>query len=134
MESVFRGIDISATGLAAEWKRMEVTANNVANAETTQTADGGPYRRRRVVFSTALDEMAGVQIKGVERDQGPPRLLFDPSHPDANPETGYVAMPNIQLPMEMVDLMSAGRAYEANLTAMRNFKQIAEETIRSLRG
>ena len=134
MESIFKGMDISATGLKAEWKRMEVTANNVANAETTRTADGGPYRRQRVVFATALDEMAGVRVKGVVSDDTAPRLQFDPSHPDADPETGYVAMPNVKLPMEMVDLMSAGRAYEANLTAMRSFKQIAEETIRSLRG
>jgi flagellar basal-body rod protein FlgC len=131
-ESLFRSFDISGSGLHAEWVRLQVVANNVANAETTRTPDGGPYRRRHVVFSTVLDGLNGVNVRGVVPSQDPPRRVYDPGHPDADAE-GFVAMPNVKVPMEMVDLLTASRAYEANLIAMRNFKQICEETLKLLR-
>jgi len=131
-EALFRSFDISGSGLHAEWVRLQVVANNVANAETTRTPEGGPYRRRHVVFSTLLDGLNGVRVRGVVPSQEPPRTVYDPGHPDADAE-GFVAMPNIKVPMEMVDLLTASRAYEANLIAMRNFKQICEETLKLLR-
>jgi len=131
-DGLFKGMDISATGLHAEWKRMHVVANNLANAETTQTPDGGPYRRQQIVFSTMLNQMNGVTVRGVQASTLPPRLVYNPSHPDAN-EEGFVAMPDVKVPMEMLDMMTATRAYEANLVCMRKFKQICEEAIKLLR-
>ncbi len=131
-DRLFRAMDISASGLRAEWLRMQVVANNVANAETTRTPRGGPYRRRQVVFSTLLDRLSGVRVKGVVPSPGPFRTVYNPGHPDAD-EDGFLKMPNVKLPMEMIDLLTASRAYEANLMAMRNFRQISEETLKLLR-
>ena len=131
-DELFRTMDISASGLRAEWIRLQVIANNLANAETTRTPEGGPYRRQHVVFSTLMDRLHGVEVQGVISSNDPPRMIYDPGHPDANAE-GYLAMPNVRAPMEMIDMLTASRAYEANLLAMRNFKQICEETIKLLR-
>jgi flagellar basal-body rod protein FlgC len=131
-DALFRGMEISASGLHAEWVRMQVLANNMANAETTETPEGGPYRRQNVVFSTLMNELSGVTVRGITKSAGPPKLVYDPSHPSAD-EQGFVAMPDVKLPMEMLDLMTATRAYEANLACMRRFRQICEEAIKLLR-
>jgi len=131
-DSLFRTLDISASGLRAQWVRMQVVANNVSNADTTQTPEGGPYRRRQVVFSTMLDGLSGVDVVGVMASNAPPRMVYEPGHPDADAQ-GYVAMPDVKLPLEMVDMLTASRAYQANLMAMKNFKAICEETLRLLR-
>jgi flagellar basal-body rod protein FlgC len=131
-EDLFKAIGISGSGLRAEWVRMQVIANNLANADTTETPEGGPYRRQHVVFATVLNEMNGVQVRGIVSSNAPPRMVFNPGHPDANAE-GFVAMPNVEPPEEMVDMLMASRAYEANLAAMHNFRQICEETIKLLR-
>jgi len=131
-EDLFKAIEISGSGLRAEWVRMQVIANNLANADTTETPEGGPYRRQHAVFATVLNEMNGVQVRGIVSSNAPPRMVFNPGHPDANAE-GFVAMPNVEPPEEMVDMLMASRAYEANLAAMRNFRQICEETIKLLR-
>jgi len=131
-DSLFRTLDISASGLRAQWVRMQVVANNVSNADTTQTPEGGPYRRRQVVFSTMLDGLSGVDVVGVVASNAPPRMVYEPGHPDADAQ-GYVAMPDVKLPLEMVDMLTASRAYQANLMAMKNFKAICEETLRLLR-
>jgi len=133
-EGFFKGMDISATGMQAEWMRMQVVANNVANADATRTPSGGPYRKQHVLFSTVMDELAGVQVMGVVPSTDGPRMVYDPSHPDADKGTGYVAMPNIKVPLEMIDLLTAGRAYEANLAALRNFRRVCEEAIKVLGG
>jgi len=141
----FRALDISASGAAAERFRMEVVANNIANASSTRTAEGGPYRRREVVFSAVLEQqmggsardttrrdagahLGGVQVIGVVEDQSVLPLVYKPGHPDAN-DQGYVAMPNVKLPMEMVDLMTATRSYEANVRVMQAFRQVAEQAL-----
>ena len=129
---VFRSMDISASGLHAEWVRMQVVANNVANAETTRTPEGGPYRRQHVVFTTMLDALEGVDVAGVVSSDDAPTMVYKPGHPDAGPD-GMVAMPAVKVPLEMVDLLTASRAYEANLAAMRNFKQICDAAINLLR-
>ena len=134
---------ISASALRAERLRLDTIASNLANANTTQTVEGGPYRRRNVVFVAepfesdfaatieALTEQGarqGVKVSEVVEDQSPPRLVFDPGHPDANPE-GYVAYPNVNPVTEMVDLMAATRAYEANVQAVNATKRMAEAAL-----
>lgn len=128
---IFRPWQISASGMQAEWKRMQVIAGNLANAETTRTPSGGPYRRRQIVFSTTLNEMQGVRASGMVTSSEPPRMVHDPGHPDANAR-GYVAMPNVNRPEEMVDMMSASRAYQANLAAMGSMKRVFNESIKLL--
>ncbi len=136
--------DISASGLAAERQRMEVVANNIANAHTTRTPGGGPYRRQQVVFAAALQsalggaasgvgEVGGVRVVGIQPDLSALPRVYSPGHPDAD-EDGFVTMPNVKLPNEMVDLMTASRAYEANLKALRTFKKMAEQALSLLRG
>jgi flagellar basal-body rod protein FlgC len=151
---MFDAFDISASALTAERMRMDVTAENLANAQTTRTANGGPYRRKEVVqeangdggFAGALASaraagvgtgsgggpQGGVKVTGVTEDQTPNRLVYDPSHPDANAQ-GYVSMPNVNPVTEMVDLITASRSYEANVTAMQTAKQMFTKTLDLLR-
>lgn len=121
----FSSFDISATGLFAQRTRLDVIANNIANAETTRTIEGGPYRRQHVTFQEALDDKlrvgAGVEVESVEADPTPARMTYDPGHPDAGPD-GYVAMPNVNVIEEMVNMTAATRSYEANVTAMNAAK------------
>ena len=151
--SFFGALDISASGLSAERMRMDVVAENLANAQTTRGPDGGPYRRKEVVLATAQGEgfrtalagavgsvpgqrasqqPGGVQVAGIVEDQGAPRRIYDPGHPDADAD-GYVAMPNVNPVTEMVDLISASRAYEANVTAMQTAKTMFTKTFELLR-
>jgi flagellar basal-body rod protein FlgC len=140
---LFDAIDISGSGLSAERLRMDVTAENLANANTTRGPDGGPYRRKSVVleqqgggaggFGAALSRArGGVQAAGIVEDPAPPRRMYDPGHPDADAD-GYVAMPNVNPVTEMVDLITASRAYEANVTAMQTAKTIFTKTLEILR-
>jgi len=130
--SLFRSFDISASGLTAERLRMDTIANNLANVNTTRTARGGPYRRQMVVFEERLAQVmgrgglrgAGVRVRRIVEDDDPPRLEYNPHHPDAN-EEGYVAMPNVNVVTEMVDMISASRAYEANIAALNAAKAMA---------
>jgi flagellar basal-body rod protein FlgC len=136
-------LEISASALRAERLRLDVIASNLANANTTRTAEGGPYRRRNVVFvaqdmesdfAATIEALAeqgareGVKVARVIDDPTPPRLVFEPGHPDANPE-GYVAYPNVNPVGEMVDLMAATRAYEANVQAVNATKRMAEAAL-----
>ncbi|HLH25582.1 MAG TPA: flagellar basal body rod protein FlgC [Chloroflexota bacterium] len=135
---------IAGSGLTAQRLRMDVTASNIANAEATRTADGGPYKRESVVFtprpaagglrllSTAgaggAAPTQGVQVQAIVQDQSPPREVLDPSHPDADAD-GYVAFPNVDLVTEMTDMMSASRAYEANVTMINVAKNMAQRAL-----
>jgi flagellar basal-body rod protein FlgC len=150
---MFDALNVSATGLTAERLRMDVTAENLANAQTTRGADGQPYRRKEVVlaeiqsggFGSQLaraigaggaggtgSQPGGVEVAGITQDQTPGKLVYDPGHPDADAE-GYVRMPNVDTVAEMVDLISAQRAYEANVTAMNAAKQMFSKTLDLLR-
>ena len=138
--NLFSAADISATGMSAERLRMEVVANNIANANSTHSADGGPYKRKQLVFSAVLDRNAsgasglqGVRVVGEESDQTPFPEVYMPGHPDADKD-GIVKMPNVKLPNEMVDLITASRSYEANLKALTSFKQMIEQTLSLLQG
>ncbi len=133
---------ISSAGLSVQRQRMETIASNLANAETTRTAEGGPYRRQDVVVSSIPmdDEFAAVLktelgekltqalVTRVIRDQNEPRVVFNPSHPDAN-EAGYVAMPNIDAITEMVNMITTARSFEANVTAIEAAKSLAMRAI-----
>lgn len=114
--SSFDSMRISASGLSAERLRMDTITSNMANASTTRTADGGPYRRKVAVFQEALDKQMnpiGVKAVGIEEDKSDLRYEYDPSNPDANKE-GYVAYPNVNVLNEMADMIASTRAYEAN--------------------
>lgn len=143
---LFDAIEVAGSGLAAERLRMDVTAGNLANAQTTQGANGQPYRRREVVLqeaqagpsfgdvlaSASASPVSGVQVAGVVEDASPPRKVYDPGHPDADAQ-GYVTLPNVNPVTEMVDLISASRSYEANVTSMQTAKTLFSKTLELLR-
>jgi flagellar basal-body rod protein FlgC len=122
------GINATSSALTAEQVRMDIVAQNIANAYTTKDVNGGPYKRRMVTFESVLagNEKSehGVRIGKVSEDQKPGEVIHMPGHPHAGPD-GLVQMPNVQLPVEMVDLMAASRAYEANLSVARNSRSLA---------
>ena len=132
--SLFGALDISASGLSAERMRMDVTAENLANAQTTRGANGQPYRRKEVILQTAggARGAGGVQVAQIAEDTTPGKLVYDPGHPDANAQ-GYVQMPNVDTVTEMVDLIDSSRSYEANVTAMQASKQMFSKTLDLLR-
>jgi flagellar basal-body rod protein FlgC len=134
----FTAMEVSASGLSAQRTRMNVASSNLANAQTTQAADGGPYRRKDVVMTsvdiadvqgTQFEQVVkGVAVQEITNDTKAPRLEYDPGHPHANPE-GYVAYPNINPVEEMVDMITASRAYEAGITAMSTAVNMAERAL-----
>ncbi len=140
--SLFSALSISASGMAAERTRAEILTENLANAETTRTPDGGPYRRKDVVFqatsvaspfgsafSAAMGaEPAGVTVAEVVTDQSDPDQRYLPNHPDAGPD-GYVAFPRINPAEEMVNLMNASRSYQANVASMSAVKDMIVHSI-----
>lgn len=162
MSGLLSAIDISSKGLTVQRAKMNVVAENIANAETTETKEGGPYRRKRVLvneekqtvpFSSVLKQadtrlvrtqpghrlgkapaignkidMPTVDMKEVEDPASSFKLVYDPSHPDADSE-GYVKMPDIEVINEMVDMMSASRAYEANTVAISSAKKMAKDAL-----
>ncbi len=138
MNTLNGALSASASGLNAEKTRIEVAVSNLANADTTRGPDGQPYRRRDVVlatdqtqsFDSALGQTGavGVQVAGVVQDPTAPHMRYDPTHPDANAE-GYVAMPNVSAPEEMVNMLGAARAYQANLSAIGLIRDLIQKAI-----
>ena len=136
----FTSMDISASALAAERTRMNLISSNLANVNSTRSADGGPYRRKDAVFTSApapgsfgaalskASQARGVEVTQIVEDQNPPRLQYEPNHPDAD-QAGYVAYPNINVVEEMADMISASRSYEANVTAAQAAKSMALKTL-----
>lgn len=135
----------AGSALTAQRLRMDVIASNLANAEATSTPDGGPYKRERVVFAPMLRDSlnrlsgapgsvasgaapGGVEVTGIVQDDAEPRLVFDPTHPDADAD-GFVAYPNIDLVTEMTDMLSASRSYEANITVVNVAKSMAQRAL-----
>jgi flagellar basal-body rod protein FlgC len=133
---LFDALDASGSALSAERLRMDVTAENLANAQSTRAANGtGPYKRKEVVleqagssFADSLQAARGVRVAGIVEDSTPPRRVYDPGHPDADAQ-GYVTMPNVNTVTEMTDLIGASRAYEANVTAMQTAKSMFARTL-----
>jgi flagellar basal-body rod protein FlgC len=164
MAGIFSGLEISASGMRAQRIRQNAISSNLANAETSRTDDGGPYRRQFVVFTADSDRRDirllnkepalqgtrtdgghlpvppanfprderffgnGVSVAEIREDSRPPKMVYDPAHPDAD-ENGYVAMPNINVIEEMTDMISATRAYEANVTAFNATKSMAMQAL-----
>jgi len=163
MDGIFGGLHISASGMRAQRIKQNVITSNLANAETTRTSEGGPYRRQFVVFEADQAETlsgsgrerglagtttrsghldipgdrftleslrlgAGVHVAEIGKDEREPQLMFQPNHPDADAE-GYVAMPNVNVVEEMADMISATRAYEANVTAFNATKQMLLQAV-----
>ena len=134
----FTAMEVSASGLAAERTRMNVAASNLANAQTTQAAGGGPYKRRDVTLAAVgvagagdapyAEAVKGVSVSQITQDAKPPRLEYDPGHPQANAQ-GYVAYPNVNPVEEMVDMITASRAYEAGITTMTTAVNMAERAL-----
>lgn len=145
MSSLFGSLSVSASGMSAERLRMDVTAENLANADTTRGPDGGPYRRKEVVLQTIggssfADALAGagrqatggVEAAAIVDDPSPLRRVYDPGHPDADKD-GYVTLPNVDSVTEMVDLITSSRGYEANVQAMNAAKSMFTKTLDLLR-
>ncbi|MBN1576157.1 MAG: flagellar basal body rod protein FlgC [Chitinispirillaceae bacterium] len=164
LAGIFSGLEISASGMRAQRIRQNAISSNLANAETSRTDDGGPYRRQFVVFTAQSDQRDvrllnkepalqgaqtdsghfpippanfprderffgnGVAVAEIREDSRPPRMMYDPAHPDAD-EQGYVAMPNINIIEEMTDMIAATRAYEANVTAFNATKSMATQAL-----
>ncbi len=140
--SMFNAINVSATALTAEKTRIDVISKNMANANTTRATGGMPYRREMVLFkekkptsfSNYLSDASkkylneGVSVNGIVEDTTPFKLVYDPGHPDAN-EDGYVQMPNVEMVKEMVDMIDAYRAYEANVTAINTSKTLLTKAL-----
>jgi flagellar basal-body rod protein FlgC len=136
MIQMLGGIDSTASALAAERTRIEVITQNIANANTTRGIDGKPYQRQHVIFEAALSQaQAGgvephaVTVGRIEPDSRPARLVYNPGHPDADKETGMVAMPDINIHEEMADMIAASRAFEANLAVVKNARAMAMQTL-----
>ena len=132
--NLLAGIDITADALSAQKTRLDVVAQNIANAQTTRTPQGGPYQRQVVSFETELKRQADgaslqtVKVSSIAADPAPGQQVYDPQHPDAGPD-GMVKMPNVNLAYEMVDLITASRAYEANLSFAKNARLLAQKTL-----
>ena len=138
----FNSIKASASGLSAQRLRMNLISGNLANANTTRTKEGGPYRRKEAIFAAQPVEssfkkiltdrqnkhLSGVKVIRIYEDPNPPVMKYDPQHPDAN-DKGYVAMPNINIMEEMVNMISATRGYEANVTALKAAKEMAMKAL-----
>ena len=152
MADMYSSIEVSASGLSAERLAMDVIANNLANVNTTRTPEGGAFKRQLVVFAqktdptvqasfnplesstaaSAASNLNGVEAVGIVNDPGPDRMVYDPTHPDAD-ANGYVHMPNIDVVKEMVDMIAASRAYQANVTAIQESRSMGNATMNLLK-
>ena len=131
--NVLSATAITASALEAEKMRVDITSQNIANAHTTQGLDGKPYQRRVVAFESVLNQemgqnMQGVHISEIKRDQTPGEVIYNPEHPHADKD-GNVQMPNVNIAYEMVDMVTASRSYEANLAVVRNARQMANQAL-----
>lgn len=136
--SFLKGFEVASSGLTAQRTRMNITASNLANAETTETEDGGPYIRKKPSFETDpqtdyqgtfSEAVQGVDVKKISEDtKNATKTVYEPSHPDANGE-GYVEKPNINVTEEMTEMISSSRSYEANATAFKTLKSMAQQAL-----
>jgi len=134
--NLISGLDITASALDAQRTRLDIISQNIANAQTTRTPAGGPYQRQLVSFETALlrqtdgqpSPLQGVGVAAITADPTPGERVYNPQHPDADAQ-GMVTMPNVNLAFEMVDLITASRAYEANLAVAKNGREMAQRTL-----
>jgi len=137
---LFTAMRIASMGMAAQRTRLEVSSSNLANAQSTRTAEGGPYKKKNPVFSEvkastfekALDrvskKLSGVQVSSIQTDNTAGPRLYDPGHPDADKD-GYVNMPNVNVVTELTDIMATSRSYEANVTSMKAAKEMINSVL-----
>lgn len=144
----FNTLNVSSSGLTAQRMRLDVIANNIANSTTTRTTEGGPFQRSRVVLRPIDDSLTfksyllpdqlekksgeGVRVVKIEKDETAPRMVYDPTHPDAvqsGKYKGYVLYPNVNIVQEMVDMISANRSYEANVTMINSARQMFDKAL-----
>jgi flagellar basal-body rod protein FlgC len=137
MISLIPGIESTSAALQAERVRMAVASQNIAHANTLKGIDGKPYQRQQVVFETVMAQQSGdlsgmsaqkAQIARIEKDERPPRMVYNPGHPDAD-SNGMIATPNVNIHEEMADMIVSSRAYEANLAVVRNARAMALQTL-----
>ncbi len=133
MMNVISASSITGSALDAEKMRVDIVSQNIANANTTKGTDGKPYQRRIVAFESLLDaasgpNMQGVRVSEIKRDENPGEIINNPQHPHAD-DDGNVTMPNVNIPFEMVDMVTATRSYEANLAVVRNARQMATQAL-----
>ena len=128
----FGPIDIAISGMQAQNKNMGVISSNVANAQSTDNGQGQPYRRLEAIFKADDDGMGGVTVEEIAADMSELPRILRPGHPDAD-EQGYVTMPNVDLPIEMVNLTMATRAYQANVAVLKRYQRMVETTLELLR-
>ena len=137
---IFESMEVAGSALTAHRLWMDTISSNLANINTTRTLAGGPYKRRVPVFAETVDktiggyqDIGGVRVLEIEEDQTPPRLVYQPEHPDANAD-GYVVFPNVNLVREMTDMLVASRAYEANLSVATSVRDMWNGALEVLRG
>jgi flagellar basal-body rod protein FlgC len=133
MMNVISASSITGSALDAEKMRVDIVSQNIANANTTKGIDGKPYQRRIVAFESLLDaaagpNMQGVRVSEIKQDENPGEVINNPQHPHADND-GNVTMPNVNIPFEMVDMVTATRSYEANLAVVRNARQMATQAL-----
>lgn len=140
--NLFQAMEVASSGLAAQRVRMNALASNLANARTTRTPEGGPYKRLDPIFesvpiATRFQDLIGqpaaraaylVNVQSVQQDNSPPQMMYDPDHPDAD-VNGYVALPNVNVVEEMVNLITASRSYEAGVTVIQSLKGMARSAL-----
>jgi flagellar basal-body rod protein FlgC len=132
--NLLSGIDVTTDALSAQKTRLDIVAQNIANAQTTRTPDGGPYKRQVVSFETELlkqtngSSLQSVKVGAISPDSTPGDMVYNPQHPDAG-SNGMVEMPNVNVAYEMVDMITASRAYEANLSFVKNARTLAQKTL-----
>ena len=132
VENTYGPIDIAISGLRAQNKQMEIISSNIANAQTTDAGKGEPYRRIEAVFKTQKNEISGVEIGKITTDTSDFQKMLDPGNPKAD-KNGYINMPNVSLPVEMMNLSIATKTYQANAAVIKRYQQMVETTLELLR-
>lgn len=132
VDNIFGPIDIAVSGMRAQGRNIQTISSNVANARTTDAGGGQPYRRLETTLETQADGITGVTVGGIVEDMAEFQRMFNPGHPQAD-ENGYVMMPNVNLPVEMINLSIASRAYQANAAILKRYQQMVETTLELLR-
>ena len=132
VNDIFSSVDIAISGMRAQSKSMEIVSSNVANARTTDDGNGAPYRRLEAVLKAESDGIGGVTVADIAKDMGDFQRIFDPGSSQAD-EDGYISMPNVNLPIEIMNLNLAARTYQANAAILKRYQQMMETTIELLR-
>lgn len=132
VDKVFSPVDIAISGMRAQGKHMEVISSNIANARTADAGQGQPYRRLETTFRTEEEGVSGVIVDDVVQDMSALQRIYDPGNPKAD-ASGYLTMPNVHLPMEMMSLTAASRAYQANAAILKRYQKMVETTLELLR-